>query len=207
MNIEEMLKYISVRPGMFIGKMDMVCLRSFIEGFMLNKRIEGMDYLDKTFLEKFTPWVARRAYFTTSIDLVNLDYVYYITSEVNDPIEGIKLFFTLSNEFFAQIHSGEIEISTKDFSFKGIVITAKVVDHIAMIDENMTKEEEDIIAEQIMEYIKINCNKRKIKVNEEQLEFILMDIEGALKHSLCKIPNEVETYVNRCFDRTENFEY
>ncbi|MBS5064547.1 MAG: hypothetical protein KHZ58_12270 [Hungatella hathewayi] len=107
MNIEQLISQIKLRPGMYVGSLELEPIVYFINGFLYNNIIsDRADNIDVAFKQQFHDWVKMRLENKHNIDLeAHHNYLFYINEVYQNSEEGLKVLFELSNDFFREIHS------------------------------------------------------------------------------------------------------
>lgn len=106
MNVEEMIKRIRLRPGMFVGEIKLSHIEQFIGGFRYNNTISGRDEdIDVYFRSEFYDWTLqwlKKNY--CEVDRIGSTCTIRIKQVVPDEKGAIDVFFKICDEFFAEYH-------------------------------------------------------------------------------------------------------
>ena len=107
MNTEQLINQIKLRPGMYVGSLELEPIVHFINGFLYNNIISGRaDNIDMAFKQQFHNWVKVRLQKTHNIELeTHHNYLFYINEVYQNSEKGLKVLFELSDDFFKEIHS------------------------------------------------------------------------------------------------------
>ena len=106
MNIEELINTIKLRPGMYVGCLELEPVYHFIRGFLFCIAVSNnKSKIDIDFRNYFHDWVRMQLEkrYNTKLE-ENSNYLCYISEVCPDPEEGLALFFELSSEFFDEMH-------------------------------------------------------------------------------------------------------
>ncbi len=114
MNVEDLIKKIELRPGMYVGTPSLEAIFYFINGYLYNT-IESnrADSIDIRFKNSFHSWVKasmERKYFIKFDEQRN--YVFYIQQVFKNNEDQINEFFKLCHAFFEE--EREVSISGQD---------------------------------------------------------------------------------------------
>lgn len=102
MNVENLIKKIELRPGMYIGTLRLESIFYFINGYLYNT-IESnrADIIDMKFKNNFHSWVKARLEKEYSIKFdEERNYVFYIQQIFKNDEDQINKFFELCHDFF-----------------------------------------------------------------------------------------------------------
>ena len=105
MDIEQALKLVKRRPGMYIGTPNIKALRHFIEGFLFNNIKCNRGYpLDECFIYKIHDWMKQKIEekCDRKFDL-SMGYDYYIEAVCDSGEQEVDLFFELCEEFIEEM--------------------------------------------------------------------------------------------------------
>lgn len=107
-NIEELLVHMKKRPQMFVGKMSLELIATYIDGFLASHRMLGVaDDVDIAFFEKFYKWVGEwiKKNVNKELDFPGgWGYVSIISDVWEQEEERVKMFFILTETFFKELH-------------------------------------------------------------------------------------------------------
>jgi len=111
-NIEELIKNMSIRPRMYVLSVKVEVIDSFIRGFLYSDRIRYDNYVfdyasaDCVFASFFDKWVFQWVINNINKDykLESLSWTVMLKSVTKDEDEAVKLFFLLSDIFFQCFH-------------------------------------------------------------------------------------------------------
>jgi len=102
MNVEELIKRIELRPGMYVGTPGLEAISYFISGYLYNTfESNRADSIDIRFKSSFHSWVKaniEREYFIKLEEQRN--YVFYIQQVFKKNEDQINEFFKLCHTFF-----------------------------------------------------------------------------------------------------------
>lgn len=107
MNAEQLISQIKLRPGMYVGSLELEPVVHFIDGFLYNNKVSNRaDNIDIAFREDFHDWVKIQLEKTHNIKLDDHhNYLFYINEVYQNSEEGLKALFELSENFFEEMHS------------------------------------------------------------------------------------------------------
>lgn len=106
MNIEKLIQQIKLRPGMYVGNLNLESIFCFINGFLFNNIItDRADEIDIMFKNEFHHWVKTWLEKNEKIFFEEeRDCVFYISETYQDLEKCLNKFFDLSLKFFHEIH-------------------------------------------------------------------------------------------------------
>lgn len=105
MDLQELIKKMSLRPGMFVGKPSLRAIYHFIGGYdfcIIMNELENNS--DLRFKKEFPEYVKKKLEYHYNIKLdASRSCIYYIERVEENKEKQVKLFFELANNFFKEI--------------------------------------------------------------------------------------------------------
>lgn len=107
MNIEELLKNMKKRPGMYVLEINLEYIYTYLSGFLFSRlNLNKADYIDIAFKEQFREWIKEWIKNNIKEDFVfpsGWGYVSIICKVWKDEEERVNRFFELAETFFKEL--------------------------------------------------------------------------------------------------------